>query len=200
MLISIHAPRVGSDGVARSQICAFPLFLSTLPAWGATIIIHLFHSSYFEFLSTLPAWGATTPHVTLCVPLWHFYPRSPRGERQATLRTGYDPVIFLSTLPAWGATRPLAVQPHLKMHFYPRSPRGERPHIIIIFAGLENFYPRSPRGERRDAQRTYYARPGISIHAPRVGSDWMTFGTLPTRLYFYPRSPRGERPRSFGLL
>ncbi|EDN01979.1 hypothetical protein BACCAP_00012 [Pseudoflavonifractor capillosus ATCC 29799] len=34
----------------------------------------------------------------------------------------------------------------------------------------------------------------ISIHAPRVGSDWRTCACPPTRTNFNPRSPCGERP------
>ena len=33
----------------------------------------------------------------------------------------------------------------------------------------------------------------ISIHAPRVGSDFIPIVLLPLRLYFNPRSPCGER-------
>ena len=34
--ISIHAPRVGSDKAIRGMLDIDALFLSTLPAWGAT--------------------------------------------------------------------------------------------------------------------------------------------------------------------
>ena len=55
-------------------------FLSTLPAWGATLL--RFKRIKFKlFLSTLPAWGATSYSLP---------------------RIGWE--IFLSTLPAWGAT------------------------------------------------------------------------------------------------
>ena len=35
---------------------------------------------------------------------------------------------------------------------------------------------------------------GISIHAPRVGSDLPANRVYHLKLNFYPRSPRGERP------
>ena len=61
--VSIHAPRVGSDGRCKATCALFDVFQSTLPAWGAT---------------------------TKSVPtrIWRsgFNPRSPRGERQATIR------------------------------------------------------------------------------------------------------------------
>ena len=56
---------------------------------------------------------------------------------------------FLSTLPARGATSSA-----------PWTPCGPR-----------NFYPRSPRGERPGARPSIVRRCGISIHAPREGSD-----------------------------
>ena len=101
---------------------------------------------------------------------------------------------FLSTLPARGATRGGGLGRRIQQDFYPRSPRGERPSPL----GL-SLTPR-----------------GISIHAPREGSDDLSWveeslyqkflSTLPARgataalLFigqqltdFYPRSPRGER-------
>ena len=80
-------------------------------------------------------------------------------------------------------------------NFYPRSPRGER-RCSGRFDGqcLYYFYPRSPRGERPYDLVTSAWEEGISIHAPREGSDlaWQ-LRSLYTDIYFYPRSPRGER-------
>ena len=56
--ISIHAPRVGSDGD----------------------LVHV-DALDGEFLSTLPAWGATATRSTGHHARANFYPRSPRGER-----------------------------------------------------------------------------------------------------------------------
>ena len=103
-LISIHAPREGSDRLALGVSTVLSSFLSTLPARGAT-------------------WTA----FWLPAHREHFYPRSPRGERPAAVseevakmaisihapREGSDctktkpaasPSTFLSTLPARGAT------------------------------------------------------------------------------------------------
>ena len=80
-MISIHAPREGSDAAVLIVVYFLVRFLSTLPARGATL----------------------TP--TPCVIVWaYFYQRSPRGER---LKDGVKVVQvrrFLSTLPARGAT------------------------------------------------------------------------------------------------
>ena len=56
--VSIHAPRVGSDVALLAANSTYVWFLSTLPAWGATIQKALFLVPV-QFLSTLPAWGAT---------------------------------------------------------------------------------------------------------------------------------------------
>ena len=56
--------------------------------------------------------------------------------------------------------------------FNPRSPRGERP---LLHRRVDDrsfcFNPRSPRGERRCITGLESAHSGVSIHAPRVGSD-----------------------------
>ena len=126
LAISIHAPRVGSDCIVVKIAETCLKFLSTLPAWGATvgsqthvdfsfISIHaprvgsdtdevLSALEKAKFLSTLPAWGAT--RLPLVFQLCHcdFYPRSPRGERPEKCAAVFLFVQFLSTLPAWGAT------------------------------------------------------------------------------------------------
>ena len=67
--VSIHAPRVGSDGTHFQD--------------G--------HTSE-PFQSTLPAWGATTAHAPSPGQSWSFNPRSPRGERP--MRKSCRPVIL----------------------------------------------------------------------------------------------------------
>ena len=90
VLISIHAPRMGSDktreeiklnfihfnprsphgerrtsaGNAKSS----ETFQSTLPAWGATAAKNYAEAWRIEFQSTLPAWGATTDSVKTIRP------------------------------------------------------------------------------------------------------------------------------------
>ena len=83
--ISIHAPREGSDYWLSSDVPTSRLFLSTLPARGATKLPDLkFH--YMKFLSTLPARGATSGPARSARAQKDFYPRSPRGERPVLLR------------------------------------------------------------------------------------------------------------------
>ena len=78
---------------------------------------------------------------------------------------------FQSTLPVWGATLLWAKSRRLSKNFNPRSPCGERP---VVKWG-------------------YSLREGISIHAPRVGSDYAWQWCHAGRENFNPRSPCGER-------
>ena len=59
MIISIHAPREGSDETSSKQISQTAQFLSTLPARGATGTASCVSLKNVLFLSTLPARGAT---------------------------------------------------------------------------------------------------------------------------------------------
>ena len=79
---------------------------------------------------------------------------------------------FQSTLPARGATflTALSVKPAF------------------------DFNPRSPHGERRAPKALPDAGAGISIHAPRTGSDRVMWRLSHCHSNFNPRSPHGERP------
>ena len=78
---------------------------------------------------------------------------------------------FQSTLPVWGATGVY--------------------HAVAF--NTEDFNPRSPCGERLYRYDNLYQHNGISIHAPRVGSDAIAVALAAECLYFNPRSPCGER-------
>ena len=81
LIISIHAPRMGSDNATGRIETGGQLFQSTLPAWGAT---------FYWFL-----WfGMTTD----------FNPRSPQGSDNRPPYYALYYIIFQPTLSAWGAT------------------------------------------------------------------------------------------------
>ena len=80
-LISIHAPRVGSDTALTSPVSVLSVFQSTLPVWGAT------HGPADD-----GALGIISIHA-------------PRvGSDSARHSTMPVPSAFQSTLPVWGAT------------------------------------------------------------------------------------------------
>ena len=147
--ISIHAPREGSDQGLRRSGYFRPYFNPRSPRGERRRQLH------------------RQSHCNS-----YFNPRSPRGERREKIekvsnsqkisihapREGSDlgelgdklvAVVFQSTLPARGATL----------------------NITAEFMTADYFNPRSPRGERHTKYETRSARLGISIHAPREGSD-----------------------------
>ena len=169
-----------------------PIFLSTLPARGATL-----------------ASGQEAAEVEISI-------HAPREGSDFLVAVDVLALLeFLSTLPARGATLPgLPPQP-LHQNFYPRSPRGERlvyccpadRASISIHAPREGSDPYSGKKCLSTGISIHAPREGsdiqliaaevqdthISIHAPREGSDFSLFSHRTTFQNFYPRSPRGER-------
>ena len=62
MPISIHAPRVGSDLLRRLELGGARISIHA-PRVGSDKIPCEILLRYQEFLSTLPAWGATLPEL-----------------------------------------------------------------------------------------------------------------------------------------
>ena len=113
----------------------------------------MFVSLLFHVISIhAPREGSDPKRPTKSRKRSNFYPRSPRGERPSYFITLTYTEEFLSTLPARGATALAMRLAQYGQDFYPRSPRGERPP-----SSLSSLYQR-----------------GISIHAPREGSDPVT--------------------------
>ena len=104
LTISIHAPRGGSDGRQPCQVSNHPVFQSTLPVGGATLI-RVVTIYYAAFQSTLPVGGATISKLQLRASDLYFNPRSPWGERRYAGSTRLlIHSLFQSTLPVGGAT------------------------------------------------------------------------------------------------
>ena len=100
--ISIHAPREGSDHSSSERCFAIKLFLSTLPARGATQYVARYIVKK-QFLSTLPARGATRATGTVQRVDPDFYPRSPRGERHRKTGKGQASVYISIHAPREGS-------------------------------------------------------------------------------------------------
>ena len=107
VLISIHAPRVGSDDARVWAWIAVNIFQSTLPVWGAT---HGFPEPHERIRISIhaPRVGSDTVPLSVLLQLSDFNPRSPCGER---LRSSGNLIIIAD--------------------FNPRSPCGER----LIYSG-----------------------------------------------------------------
>ena len=151
-----------------------------------------------------------------CLQPGHFNPRSPWGERQSVFDVRAGNLQFQSTLPVGGATKGGAdfhLRPGISIHaprggsdwtaasgrpwppyFNPRSPWGERRLKVDDLVVINGFQSTLPVGGATCGAQSRGHRFGISIHAPRGGSDRSFPATGRLLLHFNPRSPWGERP------
>ena len=124
-VISIHAPRTGSDQLLNRISDITGQFQSTLPARGATYGALKYVIEHKIFQSTLPARGATTlsgwSYNTLA-----FQSTLPARGATGSITTFSGSITFQSTLPARGATYTRCADFGLCWNFNPRSPHGER--------------------------------------------------------------------------
>ena len=215
ILISIHAPRVGSDSGTLTDICAKVQFQSTLPVWGATrrsndsrkaksISIHAprvgsdrkhvvnitilsisIHAprvgsdhqsgqcsrSHRQFQSTLPVWGATVAGIETGLNIPNFNPRSPCGERHLRSTMIWPPKDFNPRSPCGERRRKRSPCFCYLRYFNPRSPCGERHSALPMSTSAISFQSTLPVWGATQLAGNADAILGISIHAPRVGSD-----------------------------
>ncbi len=146
-MVSIHAPRVGSDGGVRVQNVRIRCFNPRSPC------------------------GERLKYPPLFFQPNCFNPRSPCGERLGVPPRRHFDMPFQSTLPVWGATHGTADFEVTEDGFNPRSPCGERHSKYDCGRKPDSFNPRSPCGERHAVIVPTVMVRVVSIHAPRVGSD-----------------------------
>ena len=139
------------------------------PRTGSDITVTIAVEIHEVFQSTLPARGATTPQeVTL------------------TSKT------FQSTLPARGATADKRCN-QLRKRFQSTLPaRGATVSAVYNFL-YEKFQSTLPARGATIPTEEMTDPDGISIHAPRTGSDAHGGKPASARRDFNPRSPHGER-------
>ena len=177
--ISIHAPRVGSDGEGAQEVAL------------SVISIHAPRVGSDPQTALWSRWS-----------LADFNPRSPCGERLDDSEKSNGLPRFQSTLPVWGATSGSASPSRRSTHFNPRSPCGERPNLPPLRGIESSISIHAPRvGSDCTPVRHGFAPVGfqstlpvwgatpsgagmtmfrlISIHAPRVGSDLFALPVLP---------------------
>ena len=213
-IISIHAPRTGSDfsssrivlissnfnprsphgerPATPNAIVSMVTFQSTLPARGATqsstFITHL-----SAFQSTLPARGATRFSMLADTTFKHFNPRSPHGERQNSSGSYTAGLHFNPRSPHGERQQTVWKHSDIRRNFNPRSPHGERPRQYIAILAECAFQSTLPARGATNQRRAARGREYISIHAPRTGSDYNRSTADAVVDYFNPRSPHGER-------
>ena len=213
--ISIHAPRTGSDS-RLDLVASMHRDFNPRSPYGERRFPLWFHRRSRLFQSTLPVRGATSKRYPFsvetkisihaprtgsdgggghCVP-WPFISiHAPRTGSDSPSPLGItSSKAFQSTLPVRGATSAPPSTPQKPPHFNPRSPYGERlPRQIDGFAA-SIFQSTLPVRGATQSYWTVHGPIGISIHAPRTGSDPGRYRWFPFRQHFNPRSPYGERP------
>ena len=170
-LISIHAPRVGSDGSGKNggsgggdfnprSPCGERRSANNTLTARRTISIHAprvgsDHVQEQEQEQSVisihaPRVGSDARRCICSIRSTYFNPRSPCGERRSgTPRFTPLRFIFQSTLPVWGATVPDVV-PHKCTKFQSTLPVwGATACSSSSDCAGGDFNPRSPCGERR---------------------------------------------------
>ena len=147
--ISIHAPRMGSDSWRPRATVIIMIFQSTLPGWGATLmLLEAVHGIVISIHA--PRMGSDHTPSLAGFDCKDFNPRSPDGERPRLTAVGYIIVYISIHAPRMGSDSMLGVQ---------------------MLSGYDDFNPRSPDGERPGISISVVPEALISIHAPRMGSD-----------------------------
>ena len=84
---------------------------------------------------------------------------------------------------------------NMTSNFNPRSPCGERPKKVLLPQPGKPFQSTLPVWGATLTLDLEEDISTISIHAPRVGSDWLMIFCMCQIGNFNPRSPCGERPK-----
>ena len=170
-IISIHAPRTGSDGTAYiTNGRAFSISIHA-PRTGSDWADRGDNRRLWDFNPRSPH-GERRDSSYLRMVACYFNPRSPHGERLLRRRRVSHRELFQSTLPARGATAlPGRVSP-TSAHFNPRSPHGERLSLSqVADKSRSSFQSTLPARGATSAVAAGIFTQEISIHAPRTGSD-----------------------------
>ena len=172
IVISIHAPRTGSDDLYLSKRDWLKTFQSTLPARGATERPKT-ATEKERFQSTLPARGATAKRPHKGAAGTHFNPRSPHGERPTKSSRARTRRKISIHAPRTGSDVPRCLRSSSSSYYFnPRSPHGERRssrrRLKLSSARFQSTLPARGATGYGIFSRLHLR---ISIHAPRTGSD-----------------------------
>ena len=176
-MISIHAPRMGSDYPITITPLGISAFQSTLPGWGATRRHNHGGQTRGDFNPRSPDGERPVEAPLRSNRGLDFNPRSPDGERHGIARHRPRSPRFQSTLPGWGATATEMTTAYtcvISIHA-PRmgsDRRDGRPRTRIVIS------IHAPRMGSDRRIRPVGCDRSISIHAPRMGSD--TSAILPS--------------------
>ena len=166
--ISIHAPRTGSDDHQAAAQC-IPHISIHAPRTGSDSISTPSASYLINFNPRSPH-GERLSRSAMAKSNSDFNPRAPHGERLWRFRAVFFQCPFNPRSPHGERLIQLSIV-GVTSYFNPRSPHGERRGTVRNYLICGHFNPRSPHGERRFRGGAHLTAWGISIHAPRTGSD-----------------------------
>ena len=169
--ISIHALLAESDTSIAGRITSNGTFLSTLSLRRATLDPIKPRRFHYHFYPRSPCGERPVTTPAGAGSARDFYPRSPCGERQHESADDMFRHAFLSTLSLRRATKKCCLK--------------RQPSAISIHALLAE--------SDQAANSLADTPPQISIHALLAESDLNCSRNGLAILYFYPRSPCGER-------
>ena len=168
------------------------IFQSTLPVGGATPIdaINLYHGAISIHA---PRGGSDSNSFDWGKIIFYFNPRSPWGERLLGHGIDGNNVDISIHAPRGGSDNRCILAARQPRNFNPRSPWGERHTIVRAHIPDGLFQSTLPVGGATLHLFSVFAQLGISIHAPRGGSDVPSLIWELPPVDFNPRSPWGER-------
>ena len=129
VVISIHAPRTGSDFQGGACRYWFWHFNPRSPHGERRSFHFLLHDFDKHFNPRSPH-GERRPQTSPCKGGWDFNPRSPHGERQVKARAVNQSKDISIHAPRTGSDQRGEDRHYYIRHFNPRSPHGERPYIV----------------------------------------------------------------------
>ena len=200
-MISIHAPRTGSDQNAIPSVTGEEDFNPRSPHGERPARAAIWPPTSTNFNPRSPH-GERHPvgvgtffaeHISIHAPrtgsdfnIRKFIKpckisiHAPRtGSDQKALKTGADPVIFQSTLPARGATLHQFAMICPCLSFQSTLPaRGATRISAEAYTRLKLISIHAPRTGSDYILQDIVDVSQISIHAPRTGSDGKTYGAL----------------------
>ena len=126
-------------------------------------------------------------------PKRYFNPRSPWGERLRREAARDEDDDFNPRSP-WGERRVAMEWARHKFEFQSTLPVGGATAADFRGCRYPGISIHAPRGGSDPFTVCFYCPISISIHAPRGGSDDFAVNGIRLSLNFNPRSPWGERP------
>ena len=193
-LISIHAPRTGSDMWRRARMSSLRDFNPRSPH-GERLNAVSPEGNLILFQSTLPARGATgrSKMTTLTRDISIHAPRTGSDVDFSGLME--KSILISIHAPRTGSDNKIRQEMQQFQQISIHAPRtGSDLRNNLAYTSKIHFNPRSPHGERRAGNVVRSQPREFQSTLPARGATWHPHGATGNAEDFNPRSPHGERP------